>query len=76
MTISRFHIRFTCACGKTRDVEALLARPGGIAPVSCSCGRHFKVEQLDPAQATRIAVDPLGVTDGAVPQDLELPQVH
>ncbi len=76
MNVSRFHIRFACACGKTREIEALLAGPGGIAPVSCSCGRSFKVEQRDPAHVTRIAVDPLGVTGGAVPRDLELPKVH
>jgi len=76
MSVSRFHIRLQCACGETSEFESLLARPGGIASIPCKCGRSFSLEQRDERMVTRISVDPLGITDGEIPQDLKLPKVH
>lgn len=76
MTLSKFEIRLTCACGHLTSMTAMLARPGGQAPLPCKCGRSFVLQQLDRAMVTRIAVDPTGTTDGEVPETLELPEVH
>ena len=76
MNVSRFHIRLECACGVTSEFMSEIARPGGMAPIPCKCGRSFALQQLDEGMVTRIAVDPLGVTDGEIPQDVKLPSVH
>ena len=76
MTVSKFEIQLTCACGHVTTMTTTLARPGGQAPVPCSCGRSFVLKQLDQGEVTRIAVDPTGATGGEVPETLELPEVH
>lgn len=76
MSISRFQIRLSCACGRTSEVESALARPGALAPIPCTCGRSFVLQQLDPKDVIRLAVDPTGITDGAIPEDPDLPKVH
>lgn len=75
MDITRFSITMACACGRTTKVESVLkAEVGAAAPISCACGRGFKLEQVE--VLLRLAVDPCGVTGGAVPSEVELPEVH
>lgn len=76
MTLSRFQVRLSCACGETTEFESTLARPGGLAPLPCKCGRRFVLQQLDEKMVTDLAVDPTGITGGEVPEDLDLPKVH
>lgn len=74
MNISRFKITLSCACGKTTQMEVMIARSGGLVPLSCPCGRKFAMQQLDPNEVTTIEVDPTGITGGLVDQDL--PKIH
>ncbi len=76
MSVSRFNIRLECACGVISEFRSELARPGGVAPIPCQCGRYFALQQLDERMVTSIAVDPLGITDGEIPQDVKLPTTH
>ena len=74
MELSKIEAQLVCACGKTTRFEAVLARPGGKAPIGCACGRKFVIEQLDPEKVASITIDPAGITDGEIPD--EPPKVH
>lgn len=76
MTRSTFEIVLNCACGRIVPAMATLVRPGGVAPISCTCGRSFVLQQLDPAEVTRLIVDPTGITNGEIPDTVKLPKVH
>lgn len=69
MDVSRFSIRLTCACGRTTEYESTLARPGGMAPIPCGCGRRFAIQQLEASEVGPIEIDPTGVTKGRIPED-------
>lgn len=73
MSVSRFEIRLTCACGQTTEFQSALARPGR-APLPCSCGRKFAIQQLDESEVASIAIDPTGATGGDVSE--EPPDLH
>lgn len=54
--IARFHVRTRCSCGAEREVESMLGGPGGIAPLSCACGRKFALVEYDPSEVASLEV--------------------